>query len=93
MQLVSPGAWLCDLTLERYEVREKKISKKVRFAITCYPNANHFIFVVIVSIICKQFISFQCKSYDVNYAETKRAKGYGERDGVGFRIIFINNKN
>ncbi|BBG95107.1 Protein of unknown function D [Prunus dulcis] len=26
--LVSPGAWLCDLTLERYEVREKKISKK-----------------------------------------------------------------
>lgn len=28
-QLVSPGAWLCDLTLERYEVREKKISKKV----------------------------------------------------------------
>lgn len=28
-QLVSPGAWLCDLTLERYEVREKKVSKKV----------------------------------------------------------------
>ena len=28
-QLVSPGTWLCDLTLERYEVREKKISKKV----------------------------------------------------------------
>ncbi|KAK6140769.1 hypothetical protein DH2020_025488 [Rehmannia glutinosa] len=27
-QLVSPGAWLCDLTLERYEVREKKVSKK-----------------------------------------------------------------
>ncbi|TXG61942.1 hypothetical protein EZV62_013305 [Acer yangbiense] len=26
--LVSPGAWLCDLTLERYEVREKKITKK-----------------------------------------------------------------
>ncbi|KAL6556656.1 hypothetical protein OROGR_005944 [Orobanche gracilis] len=26
--LVSPGAWLCDLTLERYEVREKKVSKK-----------------------------------------------------------------
>ncbi|XP_025613442.1 uncharacterized protein [Arachis hypogaea] len=26
--LVSPGAWLSDLTLERYEVREKKISKK-----------------------------------------------------------------
>ncbi|XP_011095927.1 probable serine/threonine-protein kinase DDB_G0282963 isoform X1 [Sesamum indicum] len=27
-QLVSPGAWLCDLTLERYEVREKKVTKK-----------------------------------------------------------------
>ncbi|CAO2816729.1 unnamed protein product [Amaranthus hypochondriacus] len=28
LNLVSPGGWLCDLTLERYEVREKKISKK-----------------------------------------------------------------
>ncbi|KAL9678019.1 hypothetical protein QQ045_015857 [Rhodiola kirilowii] len=28
LKLVSPGAWLCDLTLERYEVREKKTSKK-----------------------------------------------------------------
>ncbi|XP_030452579.1 uncharacterized protein LOC115674351 [Syzygium oleosum] len=28
VNLVSPGSWLCDLTLERYEVREKKISKK-----------------------------------------------------------------
>ncbi|KAG8375644.1 hypothetical protein BUALT_Bualt10G0121700 [Buddleja alternifolia] len=28
LSLVSPGAWLCDLTLERYEVREKKVSKK-----------------------------------------------------------------
>ncbi|KAL0330412.1 UNVERIFIED_CONTAM: hypothetical protein Sradi_5027900 [Sesamum radiatum] len=28
LNLVSPGAWLCDLTLERYEVREKKVSKK-----------------------------------------------------------------
>ncbi|XP_054817556.1 uncharacterized protein LOC129317211 isoform X2 [Prosopis cineraria] len=28
LNFVSPGAWLCDLTLERYEVREKKISKK-----------------------------------------------------------------
>ncbi|MED6222458.1 hypothetical protein PIB30_064651, partial [Stylosanthes scabra] len=28
LNLVSPGAWLSDLTLERYEVREKKISKK-----------------------------------------------------------------
>ncbi|KDP34127.1 hypothetical protein JCGZ_07698 [Jatropha curcas] len=28
LNLVSPGAWLCDLTLERYEVREKKIAKK-----------------------------------------------------------------
>ncbi|CAA2984151.1 Hypothetical predicted protein [Olea europaea subsp. europaea] len=29
LNLVSPGTWLCDLTLERYEVREKKVSKKV----------------------------------------------------------------
>ncbi|KAJ3694972.1 hypothetical protein LUZ60_000349 [Juncus effusus] len=28
INLVSPGLWLCDLTLERYEVREKKVSKK-----------------------------------------------------------------
>ncbi|KAL2516852.1 Protein of unknown function (DUF1639) [Abeliophyllum distichum] len=28
LNLVSPGAWLCDLTLDRYEVREKKVSKK-----------------------------------------------------------------
>ncbi|XP_057776059.1 uncharacterized protein LOC130994923 isoform X2 [Salvia miltiorrhiza] len=28
LNLVSPGSWLCDLTLERYEVREKKVSKK-----------------------------------------------------------------
>ncbi|KAI7990000.1 hypothetical protein LOK49_LG13G02270 [Camellia lanceoleosa] len=30
LNLVSPGGWLCDLTLERYEVREKKITKKQR---------------------------------------------------------------
>lgn len=29
VQLVSPGAWLSDLCQERYEVREKKTSKKV----------------------------------------------------------------
>ncbi|KAL8499115.1 hypothetical protein ACS0TY_022185 [Phlomoides rotata] len=28
LNLVSPGTWLCDLTIERYEVREKKVSKK-----------------------------------------------------------------
>ncbi|XP_042065780.1 uncharacterized membrane protein DDB_G0293934-like isoform X1 [Salvia splendens] len=28
LNLVSPGTWLCDLTFERYEVREKKVSKK-----------------------------------------------------------------
>lgn len=28
-QLVYPGAWLSDMSLERYEVREKKTSKKV----------------------------------------------------------------
>lgn len=30
-QLVSPGAWLSDLCIERYEVREKKTSRKVLF--------------------------------------------------------------
>lgn len=29
LQLVSPGAWLTDMCQERYEVREKKSSKKV----------------------------------------------------------------
>ncbi|CAH9125418.1 unnamed protein product [Cuscuta epithymum] len=28
LNLISPGSWLCDLSLERYEVREKKVSKK-----------------------------------------------------------------
>ncbi|KAF3784261.1 hypothetical protein EJ110_NYTH30711 [Nymphaea thermarum] len=28
LNLVSPGSWLCDLSHERYEVREKKTSKK-----------------------------------------------------------------
>ncbi|XP_075486707.1 uncharacterized protein LOC142526298 isoform X2 [Primulina tabacum] len=28
VNLVFPGSWLCDLTLERYKVREKKVSKK-----------------------------------------------------------------
>ncbi|XP_051151660.1 uncharacterized protein LOC127265737 isoform X1 [Andrographis paniculata] len=28
LNLVCPGAWLSDLTMERYEVREKKVSKK-----------------------------------------------------------------
>ncbi|KAK4774591.1 hypothetical protein SAY86_009526 [Trapa natans] len=30
VNLVCPGGWLCDLTLERYEVREKKIPKKMQ---------------------------------------------------------------
>ncbi|KAK4785117.1 hypothetical protein SAY86_001806 [Trapa natans] len=30
VNLVCPGGWLCDLTLERYEVREKKIPKKTQ---------------------------------------------------------------
>lgn len=32
-QLVMPGSWLSDLCQERYEVREKKASKKVRFVL------------------------------------------------------------
>uniref|UniRef100_R7WDT1 Uncharacterized protein n=1 Tax=Aegilops tauschii TaxID=37682 RepID=R7WDT1_AEGTA len=35
LQFVCPGTWLCDLTLERYEVREKKVSKKRALAISC----------------------------------------------------------
>ncbi|XP_038700343.1 putative uncharacterized protein DDB_G0279653 isoform X2 [Tripterygium wilfordii] len=39
LNLVSPGAWLCDLTLERYEVREKKISKKILNSLNrCSPQ-------------------------------------------------------
>ncbi|GER32543.1 hypothetical protein STAS_08628 [Striga asiatica] len=30
LNLVSPGAWLCDLTLERYEVREKKRPRGIK---------------------------------------------------------------
>ena len=37
-QLVSPGAWLTDMSLERYEVREKKISKKVRLLLCLFPS-------------------------------------------------------
>ncbi|GJN17918.1 hypothetical protein PR202_gb05026 [Eleusine coracana subsp. coracana] len=45
INLVCPGTWLCDLTLERYEVREKKVSKKVmkeHAAVPClHPKANN----------------------------------------------------
>ena len=43
VQLVSPGAWLSDLCQERYEVREKKTSKKVLvfffffWSFNCHP--------------------------------------------------------
>lgn len=40
VQLVSPGAWLSDLCQERYEVREKKASKKV-------PISSYFCFIYI----------------------------------------------
>lgn len=40
LNLVSPGAWLCDLTLERYEVREKKISKKRPRGLKAMGNMN-----------------------------------------------------
>ncbi|KHG07534.1 Ribonuclease-like protein 9 [Gossypium arboreum] len=40
LNLVSPGAWLCDLTLERYEVREKKISKKRPRGLKAMGNSN-----------------------------------------------------
>lgn len=50
-QLVSPGAWLCDLTLERYEVREKKISKKVTVVIL----SNHSL-VDLDPVVAKKFV-------------------------------------
>lgn len=37
-QFISPGAWLCDITRERYEVKEKKTIKKV--VIMCYVCAR-----------------------------------------------------
>ncbi|KAK8654813.1 hypothetical protein V6N13_107411 [Hibiscus sabdariffa] len=40
LNLVSPGTWLCDLTLERYEVREKKISKKRPRGLKAMGNTN-----------------------------------------------------
>ncbi|GMI89341.1 hypothetical protein like AT1G55340 [Hibiscus trionum] len=40
LNLVSPGAWLCDLTLERYEVREKKITKKRPRGLKAMGNTN-----------------------------------------------------
>ncbi|KAE8669079.1 vacuolar-processing enzyme-like [Hibiscus syriacus] len=40
LNLVSPGAWLCDLTLDRYEVREKKISKKSPRGLKAMGNTN-----------------------------------------------------
>ncbi|GMI95000.1 hypothetical protein HRI_003169300 [Hibiscus trionum] len=40
LNLVSPGAWLCDLTLERYEVREKKTSKKRPRGLKAMGNTN-----------------------------------------------------
>ena len=41
-QMASPGAWLSDLCQERYEVREKKTSKKV---LTCSFISFHVLFV------------------------------------------------
>ena len=41
LQLASPGAWLSDLCQERYEVREKKTSKKV---LTCSFFSFHALF-------------------------------------------------
>lgn len=37
VQFVCPGTWLSDLSHERYEVREKKSSKKVNIFL---PNVN-----------------------------------------------------
>lgn len=42
---MSPGAWLTDLCQERYEVREKKASKKVIFcSLISFPSSCGFFF-------------------------------------------------
>uniref|UniRef100_A0A0C9RXJ8 TSA: Wollemia nobilis Ref_Wollemi_Transcript_5725_1762 transcribed RNA sequence n=1 Tax=Wollemia nobilis TaxID=56998 RepID=A0A0C9RXJ8_9CONI len=38
--LVSPGSWLCDLCQERYEVREKKTSRKRRRGLKAMKNVE-----------------------------------------------------
>ncbi|CAM8982753.1 unnamed protein product [Rhodiola kirilowii] len=40
LNAVSPGAWLCDLTLDRYEVKEKKTSKKTRRGLKAMGNKS-----------------------------------------------------
>lgn len=42
-QLVSPGAWLTDMCQERYEVREKKSSKKVFFLLLDFAFDLNFL--------------------------------------------------
>lgn len=49
MQLVSPGAWLSDMCQERYEVREKKTSKKVIFLYFLSPFLLLFLLFMVVS--------------------------------------------
>ncbi|KAG0495191.1 hypothetical protein HPP92_006185 [Vanilla planifolia] len=40
VNLMSPGAWLCELSVERYEVREKKTSKKKHRGLRAMGNRD-----------------------------------------------------
>lgn len=73
LQLVSPGSWLCELTLERYEVREKKVSKKVLYMLISLSLLNKFYNNVLIDLLN-------------NFSETSRVEGYGKH-GIRFRVI------
>ncbi|KAJ0094719.1 hypothetical protein Patl1_15786 [Pistacia atlantica] len=50
--LVSPGAWLTDMCQERYEVREKKSSKKRPRGLKVMEQQGHFAFENFGNLYC-----------------------------------------
>lgn len=76
MQLVSPGAWLSDMCQERYEVREKKTSKKV-FSRTSSPSFFFFFYFLFST---KSWVGGYLYDFGVwvCVAETKRVEGHGK---------------
>ena len=80
---MSPGAWLSDMCQERYEVREKKTTKKVIFSsflpfllllllfLLCLLRWFHQIFGLVG--ICVIFFGVW-----ICVAETKRIEGHGK---------------
>lgn len=57
---MSPGTWLSDLSQERYEVREKKSSKKVFYKIKKTP--------VFILVDFGVFLSFSPSFHFLNFA-------------------------